>query len=154
LYGADAEVMDICLSFSSRAGGVSRVHFGGLLSSQNPPSLFEIIVEILPLLSPNTLALTMAHLLSQLNPVPFFPPYTGPYKVGTLDIEIPITDLPSPSPAPDPKISTVHFRIFYPCESPQKSSKSTYWIPEPQREYLGAYARFLGASPTFSEVFS
>ncbi|KAI9871785.1 MAG: hypothetical protein M1830_002455 [Pleopsidium flavum] len=96
----------------------------------------------------------MAHLLSHLNPIPKFPPYTGPYKVGTLDIEIPITSLPSPSPAPDPSISTVQFRIFYPCETPQKSPKTTYWIPEPQREYLGAYARFLGASPTFSEFFS
>ena len=96
----------------------------------------------------------MAHLLSQLNPVPAFPPYSGPYKVGTVDVEVPVTDLPSPSPAPDPNISTVHFRVFYPGEEPQELPKRTYWIPDPQREYLGAYARFLGAGPSVSEFFS
>jgi len=96
----------------------------------------------------------MAHLFSHLNPVPSFPPYTGPYAVGTVDVEIPVANLPSPSPAPDPKLSTVHFRIFYPCEEPQKHPKRTYWIPDPQREYLGAYARFLGAGPSVAELFS
>lgn len=96
----------------------------------------------------------MAHLLSHLNPIPGFPPYTGPYKVGTVDVEIPVADLPSSSPAPDPAISTVHFRIFYPCEEPRRHTKRTYWIPDPQREYLGAYARFLGAGPSVSEFFS
>ncbi|KAG7141307.1 hypothetical protein HYQ46_007852 [Verticillium longisporum] len=37
--------------------------------------------------------------LSQLNPVPTFPDYTGPYKVGTVDVEIPVSELESPSHA-------------------------------------------------------
>ncbi|KAL8863333.1 MAG: hypothetical protein Q9178_000013 [Gyalolechia marmorata] len=85
-------------------------------------------------------------LFSHLNPAPSFPPYTGPYKVGTTDVEIPAAELPSPSPTPDPTLSTVSFRIFYPCEPPPKPAKPVYWLPDPQQEYLGAYVRFLGAS--------
>ena len=85
-------------------------------------------------------------LFSHLNPAPSFPPYTGPYKVGTTDVEIPAAELPSPSPTPDPTLSTVSFRIFYPCEPPAKPAKPVYWLPDPQQEFLGAYVRFLGAS--------
>ncbi|KAL8842574.1 MAG: hypothetical protein Q9176_002531 [Flavoplaca citrina] len=84
--------------------------------------------------------------LSHLNPAPCFPSYTGPYKVGTADVEIPAAELPTPSPTPDPTLSTVSFRIFYPCETPTKTAKPVYWLPDPQQEYLGAYVRFLGAS--------
>ncbi|KAL9587791.1 MAG: hypothetical protein Q9203_003387 [Teloschistes exilis] len=91
----------------------------------------------------------MVSFLSHLNPTPGFPSYTGPYKVGTADVEIPAAELPSPSPTPDPSLTTVSFRIFYPCE-PVKSSKPVYWLPDPQHEYLGAYTRFLGASRRLS----
>lgn len=97
---------------------------------------------------------TMPNLLSHLSPVPAFPEYTGKYQVGTVDVEIPVAEIPSPSPAPDPNITTVHFRIFYPCEPPENVTKKTYWIPDPQREYLGAYARFLGARPSLADFFS
>ncbi|KAI4117570.1 MAG: hypothetical protein LQ338_007524 [Usnochroma carphineum] len=92
----------------------------------------------------------MVSLLSHINPTPGFPPYTGPFKVGSTDVEIPTAELPSPSPAPDPSISTVSFRIFYPSESPAKHAKPVYWLPDPQQEYLGAYVRFLGASHRLS----
>ncbi|KAL9582282.1 MAG: hypothetical protein Q9212_003391 [Teloschistes hypoglaucus] len=92
----------------------------------------------------------MVSFLSHLNPTPGFPSYTGPYKVGTADVEIPATELPSPSPNPDPSLTTVSFRIFYPCEPPAKPSKPVYWLPDPQHEYLGAYTRFLGASRRLS----
>ncbi|KAL8878984.1 MAG: hypothetical protein Q9192_008329 [Flavoplaca navasiana] len=81
--------------------------------------------------------------LSHLNPAPCFPSYTGPYKVGTTDVEIPAAELPSPSPTPDPTLSTVTFRIFYPCETPTKTAKPVYWLPDPQQEYLGANLPFL-----------
>ena len=88
--------------------------------------------------------------LSHLNPAPSFPSYTGPYKVGSTDVEIPVAELPSPSPAPDPTLATVSFRIFYPCETPPKPPHSVHWLPDPQQEYLGAYLRFLGASRRLS----
>lgn len=92
----------------------------------------------------------MASFLSHLNPIPGFPSYTGPYKVGSTDVEIPTTELPSPSPAPESSISTVSFRIFYPSEPPVKHPKPVHWLPDPQQEYLGAYVRFLGASHRLS----
>ena len=87
----------------------------------------------------------MSSLLSRLNPVPSFPAYTGPYKVGTQEVEIPISDLSTGSPPPDANITTVSFRIFYPCE-PTKP-QSVYWLPNPQAEYFRAYFRFLSAGP-------
>ena len=88
--------------------------------------------------------------LSGLNPTPSFPAYSGPYPVGTLDCEVPTSEILSPSPAPDPSITTVSFRIFYPCNPPQQGPKSVYWLPDPQRQYLKAYAQFLGASSGLS----
>ncbi|KAF2751395.1 hypothetical protein M011DRAFT_394765 [Sporormia fimetaria CBS 119925] len=93
-------------------------------------------------------------LLHQLNPTPSFPSYTGRYKVGTVDVEIPVRELDSPSPAPSfSKLPTVAFRVFYPCQ-PDSEQKQVRWIPSPQREYIGAYARFLGANSAFSQFFS
>ncbi|KAL8761499.1 MAG: hypothetical protein Q9184_002378 [Pyrenodesmia sp. 2 TL-2023] len=94
----------------------------------------------------------MVSFLSQINPTPGFPSYSGPYTVGSTDVEIPTSELPSPSPTPDSSISTVSFRIFYPSEPPAKHSKPVYWLPEPQQQYLGAYVRFLGASHRLSTI--
>ncbi|KAM3549638.1 hypothetical protein ARSEF4850_008750, partial [Beauveria asiatica] len=61
----------------------------------------------------------LAAYLAKLSPVPAFPQYTGPYKVGTVDVEIPVADLPSPSPVPaaavDASIETIQYRVFYPA---------------------------------------
>ncbi|KAI9726666.1 MAG: hypothetical protein M1834_008979 [Cirrosporium novae-zelandiae] len=84
--------------------------------------------------------------------IPSFPSYTGPYKVGSVDLEIPISDLTSPSASPDPTISTIQCRIFYPCEP--VSSRSVYWLPEPQRDYVRSYMRFLGIGRWTSELLS
>lgn len=96
---------------------------------------------------------TMASILSHLSPVPTFPAYTGPYKVGTQDVEIPIPELSSPSLAPDPSISTVSFRISYPCE-PVRHAQPAYWLPSPQTQVFRAYARFMGASPRLAAFLS
>lgn len=95
---------------------------------------------------------------SYINPVPGFSDYTGPHKVGTIDVEIPISELDSPSPALDPSspagsLTTVQYRIFYPCESDSKG-KSIKWVPEPQRQWLSAYSRFLGAGSKLAEAIS
>ncbi|KAJ2992944.1 hypothetical protein NUW58_g1999 [Xylaria curta] len=98
----------------------------------------------------------MASLLSKLNPVPRFPEFTGPYKVGTVDIEIPVCELESPAPAPDnaADIETVQFRIFYPCDASATSKKRITWLPAPQRDYLSAYIKFLGVGPLLAEAAS
>jgi platelet-activating factor acetylhydrolase len=93
--------------------------------------------------------------LSWLSPVPRFPEYTGPYKVGTVDVEIPVCELDSPAPAPDnaANIETVQFRIFYPCE-PNATGKRITWLPAPQRDHLAAYIKFLGVGPLVASAAS
>jgi len=91
--------------------------------------------------------------LSRLSPIPGFPSYSGPHDVGTIDVELPVSDLDSPSPSPGEAISTVQYRIFYPCELDSKG-KAINWIPAPQRGYVSAYARFLGAGSYLAEFIS
>lgn len=90
---------------------------------------------------------------SFLNPTPAFPDYTGPYQVGTVDVEIPAADLPSSIPAPESPPSTVAFRIFYPCEH-VASPRPVRWIPGPQKPTVSAFARFMGATPRTANAFS
>lgn len=93
--------------------------------------------------------------LTRLNPTPSFPSYTGPYKVGSIDVEIPTSQLETPGPSDSPctNLSTVAFRIFYPARE-ESTQKGVKWIPGPQREVISAYARFLGAGNAFSQIFS
>lgn len=97
----------------------------------------------------------MSSFLSRLSPIPGFPGYSGPYKVGTVDVEIPISDLPAPCPVPDgaQNIHTILFRIFYPAGSEAKGKEIT-WLPNPQRQYLMGYGYFMGASPLLSNLAS
>lgn len=119
---------------------------------------------------------------SRLNPVPQFPAYTGPYDVGSFELEIPASSLgrgTSPPP-PDVRIETVQFRVFYPADKATPTSntqgresgggggwwwfggrekpagsKPVRWLPEPyQREYLSGYARFMGVNSGFAEIVS
>lgn len=88
--------------------------------------------------------------------LPYLPAYSGPYSVGTIDLEIASADL-IPSGQSSAQIpETVACRIFYPAEQPPKKSHSrpVYWIQSPQKEIVSAYGRFLGASPTLASVFS
>ena len=88
------------------------------------------------------------------SPVPSFPKYRGPFQVGSAEYEIPIADLPSPLSAPDVDISTLKFRCFYPTIASAKPHQTIWWVPEPQREWLDAFATFLGASPRLASLFS
>lgn len=89
--------------------------------------------------------------LSRLNPTPAFPEYPGPYSVGTVDVEIPVADLPSTAPTPADAASTVSFRIFYPCENQGVSARPVRWIPSPQRPNLSAFARLAGAGSRLAD---
>lgn len=93
--------------------------------------------------------------LSRLSPIPSFPEYTGPYKVGTVDVEIPVSELDAPSPAPDTAadLHTVQFRIFYPAQ-PDSKGKRISWLPAPQRLHVSAYTQFLGIGPMVASVLS
>lgn len=96
---------------------------------------------------------SMTSYLSRLSPIPAFPEYTGPYKVGTLDVELPISELESPSPSPEESISTVQYRVFYPCE-PDSKGKNITWIPAPQRGHVSAFFKFLGANSYLADLTS
>lgn len=102
-----------------------------------------------------TAASKVASYLSRLSPIPAFPEYTGPYKVGTVDVEIPVTDLNSPSPAPAnaSDIPTVQFRVFYPAVA-DSSEKHITWLPNPQRHHVSAYTRFVGIGSTLADILS
>jgi len=91
---------------------------------------------------------------SYLNPIPSLPKPLGPHKVGTVEWEIPVSEIPSSSPTPDPKISTIKFRIFYPTTQSASSKVSVPWLPHPQRTWQQAYASFLGARPRVSSFIS
>ncbi|KIW31119.1 uncharacterized protein PV07_02797 [Cladophialophora immunda] len=93
-------------------------------------------------------------MIPQLSPVPALPKPFGPHKVGTTEWEIPVSEIPSPSPTPEPKITTIKFRLFYPTTPKAKSKTSVPWLPTPQREWNQAYATFLGASPRVSSLIS
>ncbi|KAK2068216.1 hypothetical protein P8C59_002871 [Phyllachora maydis] len=97
----------------------------------------------------------MTSLWSRLSPVPAFPEYTGPYKVGTVDVEIPVSELDAPSPAPDcaASIHTILFRVFYPAVTESDGGPIT-WLPAPQRLHVSAYTQFLGVGPMAASVLS
>lgn len=97
----------------------------------------------------------MASYLKKVNPIPALPEYTGPYKVGTVDVEIPVIDLNSPSDMPSNArdIATVQFRIFYPAQ-PDAKGKRISWLPAPQRSQISAYTKFLGFGSVASELIS
>jgi platelet-activating factor acetylhydrolase len=105
-----------------------------------------------------------------LNLVPGFPEYSGPYTVGSCDVEFTVDELNPPSPRPDGvEIGTVSYRVFYPCEA-TTTTRPIRWLPSPQKVsdcieripirannrqgYLAAYAKFLGAHTMFAEAFS
>ena len=92
---------------------------------------------------------------SKLSPVPAFPDYTGPFKVGTVDVEIAVSELESPAPAPAKadNIHTVQFRVFYPAVDDADEQHIT-WLPTPQRSYVAGYAQFLGLGEKVAEVLS
>lgn len=87
---------------------------------------------------------------------PTFPAYTGPYKVGTVDVELAVDEFSGSGSgeAPDVGIETIHFRVFYPCQEPSSKPKSVRWLPQPQREFVAAYARFTGFSPFSAGIIS
>ncbi|KAI9149476.1 putative phospholipase A2 [Paramyrothecium foliicola] len=102
-----------------------------------------------------TASAKLAAYLARMSPIPAFPEYTGPYKVGTMDVEIPVTDFSSPTPAPDnaADIPTIQYRVFYPAVS-ESNQKRISWLPNPQRQHVSAYTQFVGVGSTMADVLS
>lgn len=84
---------------------------------------------------------------------PFFssnlPPYTGPYNVGAIDIEVPVRDPRFISDAvykssgdPAFKLETVLFTMYYPAAKSARTNKHHYWVPKPLRLTAVGYAKF------------
>lgn len=99
----------------------------------------------------------MASWFRSWNPVVSFPPYNGQYSVGTVDVEVPVSDLPSASDAPHGAQPTIAFRVFYPCVKPTsaESDRPVRWIPQPQRETISAFAKFIGVkNPRVANLIS
>jgi len=102
----------------------------------------------------HTLPPAMSSWFSSLNPMPAFPAYTGEHTVGSIDVEIPATDLPSPSFTPEDAPSTVAFRVFYPCQTSLAHPRPVRWIPQPQHQLVAAFAKFLGANHRIAELIA
>ncbi|KAH8150868.1 uncharacterized protein LAJ45_05049 [Morchella importuna] len=58
--------------------------------------------------------MSLFSLLNPANIIPRFPPYPGPYAVGSFELEIPVASLGGMAGVAE----TVQFRVFYPTEKP------------------------------------
>ncbi|KAK5110212.1 hypothetical protein LTR62_006208 [Meristemomyces frigidus] len=88
-----------------------------------------------------------------LSDMPFFssklPAYTGPYKVGTIDIEAPVERQRTSDAVfkhdggPAFEMETVLFSLYYPANKDVRTRKPYhYWIPKPVSLHAEGYARF------------
>ena len=93
-------------------------------------------------------------MFSSLNPIPSFPAYTGPYKVGSSEVEIPISEIPSESLVPEAKITSIKFRVFYPTKSDATSKKSVSWLPDPHKDAMAALIGFTGSGPRVQKLLN
>ena len=88
-------------------------------------------------------------------PIPSLPAYSGPYTVGTFDIEVPSTDLLQAAADSTLVPETVSCRVFYPAENDKSHrARPVYWIQDPQKGIVAAYGQFLGARPALASAFT
>ncbi|KAJ4316230.1 hypothetical protein N0V94_005578, partial [Neodidymelliopsis sp. IMI 364377] len=93
------------LSGGTRRGG------GKLSLTRVFQSLRSSLPSSLPLKGVNPAAIANMTWLKNINPTPAFPAYTGPHKVGSIDVEIPTSELENPSDdTPPADLPTVAFR--------------------------------------------
>ena len=85
---------------------------------------------------------------------PAVPRFPGPYAVGSAEYEIPISEIDTQTSPPDPNITTIKFRLFYPTDAPYQG-ETIPWVPDsptPQKQWVDAFGRFLGASLGWSSI--
>jgi platelet-activating factor acetylhydrolase len=75
---------------------------------------------------------------------PSLPKYPGPYQVGSIDVEIPLSDFKK-FDVTATSVETILVRLFYPADSTAGLAKATApsWLPQPSMEYARGYAAFL-----------
>ena len=75
---------------------------------------------------------------------PVLPKYPGPYQVGSIDVEIRLSE-PRKFDVIETNVETILVRLFYPTKSNALTKKaiSPTWLPQPSMEYAKGYAEFL-----------
>ena len=75
---------------------------------------------------------------------PVLPKYPGPYQVGSIDVEFPLSE-PRKFDVIETHVETILVRLFYPTKSNvvTKKAASPTWLPQPSMEYAKGYANFL-----------
>lgn len=67
---------------------------------------------------------------------PILPPYSGPYTVGSVEVEIK-APWPAKYDAIGTSVETLLFRVFYPGKVDEgKKPEHPYWFPGGNREYI------------------
>lgn len=92
-------------------------------------------------------------------PFPIFPEFSGPHRVGFLDIEWnpkkysnkEIHEMTSSNQTPNTPQETVLVRMFYPAESYLKKERKANWLPDPSYLYAQGYGSFLNI-PSYISV--
>ena len=87
------------------------------------------------------------------NPLPSLPKYPGPHNVGSTEYEIPVSEIDPKSSPPDPRITTIKLRLYYPTDA-TSSKEAITWIPHPQKAYINAFSSFLGAAQGWSSFIT
>src|SRR5277367_1042275 len=75
---------------------------------------------------------------------PVLPKYPGPYQVGSIDLEISLSESKK-FDVIGTSVETILVRLFYPAKTNviEKKSLSPSWLPQPSMEYAKGYATFL-----------
>jgi platelet-activating factor acetylhydrolase len=76
---------------------------------------------------------------------PILPKYPGPFQVGSLDVELPLSESKK-FDIIETNVETVLVRFFYPADSSVNEGEKAAapsWLPQPSMEYAKGYANFL-----------
>jgi platelet-activating factor acetylhydrolase len=74
---------------------------------------------------------------------PCLPRYPGPFQVGSIDVEIPLSESKT-FDTTETSVETILVRLFYPADANELAKPTApAWLPQPSMEYAKGYASFL-----------
>src|ERR1700735_1184006 len=74
---------------------------------------------------------------------PCLPRYPGPFQVGSIDVEIPLSESKK-FDTTETSVETILVRLFYPADANELAKPTApAWLPQPSMEYAKGYASFL-----------